>query len=414
MTANKSIVLDPKVIKIMRKKEKHTQDSLALEVEVSTRQIKRIENGEKTSISTALALGKAFGLELNQLQGKERIHKHMPYYWYQESFQSDGQWRECSGNKIGRIFDLDGFLFAQICDRIDNFDSNPALSPCYQKMNAVLTEDKTKNRFFLNVRVSYPRVRYASEREFKFEIRPFRFNESGMAWSAYCPLEADWFKFSLELCLKRTVTNFTSGDYPEVDDPSYRIDLFPQGLGSMTKDYLLAKKAKYGFHANNLNWLHDRAQIANAFSECENAASPEEEYENPKEYERFLQQFTACRPIGPYYFDTIEQVEKFVHKVIQKYQPEAIERHSQYYSAIKLKPKVSSTADCREVVINITRESKEQNKTLPWRKIHQDPFLDSFSDYANSLKSDISSSNLSLQDLNKIIASMRCHYENYE
>lgn len=405
MSGNTFVRLDPQVVKIMRIKENHTQESLASEIGISTRQIKRIEKGSSTKLSTAKVLGNALGISLEQLQGYQKIEKHMPYYWCKRYDLKNGNWIEDTLEKAGRIFDHYNFLILHINEELNQLPTDK-YSPCTYKVSAKLNRDQENNKFIFNIKLSYPRSYDSWEYEFKFEIRPFRFDESGMKWSTYCPLEADNLAFWFDFGFEKTVTDYISDEVPEVNDPYYCVELFPQELNQETAKYLWDRKASFFKHETN--WLYGKATIANLLSRCENAASAEEEYETQEEFERFLQQYPACRPMGPYYFDTIKQVKQFTQGVIKQYQPEEIERSS----AIKLIPKASSAKSCREVVINITRVSKSQDKTLPWPERHRNSFLDSLCEYANNLDSDAPSLNISLENLNDIAEKMEILNEN--
>lgn len=391
MENSKPISLDPYIVKKARKAEGHTQDSLANALELTTRQIKRIEKNGQTSSSTADALCNALNVSLEHLKGSEGIDSYLPYYWYTSYFLTGeklGIWQQ-----LGKTFHLPGHLLADITAKIDESFNPHNISPCKYKVSATLTEDKSQNIFFVDVACSDLRFPppAISPPTYRFEIRPFRFDETGMKWSAYCLIENMSFQPGIELCLERYVTEYITDELPEVKDPYYSIEFFPQVVKSDLIKYFMSKKAKL-FCPLVERWPHEKDRIVDILDTCIIEGSTQ------NKYDEFIKHFPESKPIGPFLFDTIEQAEGFLHEVLHNYKPTKIERKSKSEPTVKLISQSPSTS--LDVVLNITRVSKSQDRVIPWPSKHRDCFFDSLSKVSNDSSSVMLSSGLNFNALN--------------
>jgi len=109
----KNIDVDKTTIKKLRVNQKHTQESLALEIGVSRRAISCIENTGSTSKQTAEKLAKAFGVSFNYLTGDDES-EFLPSPFYCELLESGSPSQQARSQLFNSETELLAFLDQQI------------------------------------------------------------------------------------------------------------------------------------------------------------------------------------------------------------------------------------------------------------------------------------------------------------
>lgn len=332
MNNRKSIKLDSYYVKNARKSAGHTQISLANEMGISDKQIKRIENNESTKLSTANALCEALDVSLEHLQGKERLGHYLPHIWCKSYFK--GVEQKDKNSDIGNIYSNVKQVVDYIERTVDELLSSRIFSPCEYKVVMEVTLDKSNNTYFLDVSSSFNSNRLIPTiNDYRFEIMLFRFADTGMRWSEYNPAENNKFEVELQSCFSSFLSGIielSSDKCKKVDDPFYAIRfIFP------TSD---EDEPKYNDYINSEN---DKA---------------------------FL-------------FEKISSVEAFLHEIIKKHKTVEINKTESHN--IVLKAPFSED----DVTIVMSRASVERKKSISWPRKHFISFIDSLYDFNLELAS---------------------------
>jgi len=326
MNSRKSIKLNSYYVKNARKSAGHTQVSLASEMGISEKQIKRIENNEATKQSTANALCKALNVSLEHLQGNEGLGDYLPHIWCKSYFK--GVEQKDKDSDIGNIYSNVKQVVDYIERTVDELFCGRIYSPCEYKVVMEVTLDKSNNTYVLDVRSSFNSNRLTPEfNDYRFEIMLFRFADTGMRWSKYNPAENNKFEVELQ---------------------SY-FSLFSLGIIELNSDK--CKKVNDPFYA---------IQVILPTS---NDDEPEyNDYINSENDKAFL-------------FEKISSVEAFLHEIIKKNKTIEINKTKSHDIVLK---GASLESD---LTISMSRASIEQKKSISWPRKHLISFIDSLYDF---------------------------------
>lgn len=383
MMINKlNISIDIELLKKLRAIEKHTQESLALVLELSTRQIKRIEKKGDTSLKTAKLLCDEFSIELDQLIGKKPINKIFPHYWCNIStsaFNSNDD-KEIY-NKAGNVFDCSYDLVNFITNNIDKYFPETFLSPCKSQVIAELSQNQ--NKWTLQIESTQ------EDREvLLFEFIPFRFTDNGMEWTDYCPVDNKWLQKELIDGLFKHVSDYVTPKLPKVKDHFYfasiYIELLPIEIATFT--------------------MQQRNQVMvaqHAVETTDNLIPDQQVLEKIQEYMRANQ----AGSIAQFWFKEEEDLVGFILSVIRLYCPENIETE---LGQLRFVPTGSFNPDCRAFSIKLSRRSEGENRQIPWPIKHQELLQQKFVEYSNEFGDETPSNPLILEQL-KDIAQMYGH-----
>jgi len=372
---NKSdICIDIEVLKKLRNIEKHTQYTLGLVTELSTRQIKRIEKMGNTSLKTATLLCKEFDVELDQLTGKKPLGKSLPHYWCNIStIEINSSNGKDTYKKTGYVFDYSYELVSFITDHIDKYFPETFLPPCKSQVTGDLSQ--SQNKWSLTIQSSQ------EGREcLLFEFIPFRFTNSGMQWADYCPVDSKWLQQDLANGLGEHVTDYNTSILPKVSDPLYQADIYVE---LMPIEY-----AKF-------NMLFDSEEEEEHLIDEGNTIPNYERVENLQKYMLNNQAGT----IAQFCFETEEQLKSFVSTVVQYYGPESVEANK---GLIRLVPTGGFTPDCRLWSIQLSRQAKCRSRPLPWPVKHKSRLEQSFVKSIHDLNRESSSTPLTIEQLKAI------------
>tara|TARA_R110000868_G_scaffold2110_1_gene16291 strand:- start:1537 stop:2535 length:999 start_codon:yes stop_codon:yes gene_type:complete len=84
MSANRNLIIKPEAVRSYRKRSGNTQESLAQQVGISIRNMKKIENSGRTRLHTAERIAGAIGANLNILMGKDA--PILSNFWLQTAY----------------------------------------------------------------------------------------------------------------------------------------------------------------------------------------------------------------------------------------------------------------------------------------------------------------------------------------
>ena len=243
-------------------------------------------------------------------------------------------------------------VFQNIADVIDGFYQNID-NPCTLTVRAELTVDKVKNCHFVDVH-SFSTSGGSNFDSYRFEIRPFKFSDSGMKWHECSEPVNRFFEQAIELFLNQHVTEYITYELPEVKDSYYSVQLIQKQIETLklsVKQFdAMSKDPEYAHLFNNMKL--DQYQIDD-FVEVS---------------------------IGVFLFDKLEGVENFLHDIIQNHQfIEVNTNREQIY--LKASPIYSEM----DLIVEITKVSQSQNRKLPWPLQHQHYFFNSLCKFTECL-----------------------------
>ncbi|PST85647.1 hypothetical protein C9I91_22505, partial [Photobacterium jeanii] len=166
--------------------------------------------------------------------------------------------------------------------------------------------------------LTYPKHPHLPSTKRRFEIRPFRFNEQGMMWAEYCPLETESFHFWLKENLSKHVTEYTTAYHQINGQAQYCLELFPQPDVADFQRYLCERGISKPI--SMLNWLTDEeGMLGVIFSSQTEAINRTED-----EYAAFLDKFSECTNIQRFYFDEVAALNAKISAIINQGRPSSI------------------------------------------------------------------------------------------
>lgn len=378
MKNTSDICIDIEVLRKLRKIEKHTQYTLGLVTELSTRQIKRIEKMGNTSLKTATLLCKEFDIELDQLTGKKPLEKSLPHYWCNISTReiNSSNVKEAY-KKTGYVFDYAYELVSFITDHIDKYFPETFLPPCTSQVTAELS--RSNNKWLLTIQSSQ------KEREIlSFEFIPFRFTDCGMQWVDHCPVDSKWLQQELVNGLSEHVTDYISSELTKVSNSLYQADIYVE---LMPIEYV-----KFNMLFDSEEKEEHLIDEGNIF---DNTITDYERVESLQKYMLNNQAGTITK----FWFETEEQLTNFVRSVIRYYGPASVEANM---GSLSLVPTGGLNPDCRQWSIKLSRQDKCGNRSLPWPVKHKNRLEQSLVNSFKNLNKELSSTPLSIEQLKDI------------
>ena len=372
------ICIDIEVLKKLRNIEKHTQYTLGLVTELSTRQIKRIEKMGNTSLKTATLLCKEFDIELDQLTGKKPLEKSLPHYWCNISTiginSSNGKE---TYKKTGYVFDYSYELVSFITDHIDKYFPETFLPPC--KLQVIADLSRNQNKWTLTIQSSQE-----SRDTLLFEFIPFRFTNSGMEWLDYCPVDSKWLEQDLSNGLGEHVTDYNTSVLPIASNPVYQADIHVE---LMPIEYV------------KFNMLFDSEEREEHLIDEGNIFDITiPDYERVESLQKYMLNNQAGT-ITQFWFETEEQLTNFVRSVIRYYGPESVEANM---GSLRLVPTGGLNPDCRQWSIKLSRRDKCSERPLAWPTKHKNRLEQSFIKSFKNQNKESSSTPLTIEQLKDI------------
>lgn len=370
-----SIQLNSDIVTKARKENGHTQESIATSLSIKARQIKRIESNGRTSLTTAKLLSDAYKLTIGQLQGEEPLRGNLfaNYFCVKKTWNNE-EWID-SGLSQGILLN-GGSISGYIMNDIKKANHDKRVYPCQYKKVAKITENIEEKEYIIEIEVIA--LHDKSNKTIKLDryiIRPFKFIKSGLKW---CDQDS-WDKNNLQRCIEHDlstcVTELITEDLPEITDPQYCIHIYPQGSDKENKQYqrqLTEQLKKQGALSRLTN--QDVPMINSAFKDSMKTSDT---------IDKFNDYFPNSNPIGPFYFENLQDFRVISLEVLLAMQPSNMKRHTHNNSSAIVFEANFENEEKRDFLIEFSRISQSQNRTLPWLEENREFFIEELIKWAS-------------------------------